>query len=177
MIRSGPREIGDGVVRLREVTRKDTRRLYEWRMDPSTRRMYRRNQVIPHEQYSEIVKEYFQPGNDDRWFVIETADGPVGALAIHSRDADGRAKWGRLVVEPRARGRGYARRALDLLLADSRRLGLRELSCQVLADNVGARGLYRAAGFVEGESEWVGRREFIECTLTLRDTTVSASAE
>lgn len=177
MIHSDPREAEDGVVRLREVTREDTRRLYDWRMEPSTRRMYRRNEVIPYEQHLAIVEDYFRPDNDDRWFVIESADGAVGAIALHSIDADGRTKWGRLVVAPQARGRGYARRALELLIGHARGLGLRDLSCQVLADNVGARRLYRAAGFVEGESEWVGRREFIECTLTLRDTTVSASAE
>lgn len=169
MIRSGPREAGDGVVRLREVTREDARRLYDWRMDPSTRRMYRRNRVIPYEQHLAIVDDYFRRHNRDRWFVIESADGPVGAIALHSLDVDGRAKWGRLVVEPRARGRGYARRALDLLIVHARELGLRELRCQVLADNLGARRIYRDAGFVEEESEWEGRREFIACTLALHE--------
>lgn len=171
MIRSGSREVVGGragsPVRLREVTREDARRLYDWRMEPGTREMFRHTEVVTFEQHLAVLEHYFQPDNDDRWFVIEAPEGPVGAIALYRLDAEGGAEWGRLIVDRRARGRGYGRRALELLVAHARELGLRELRCTVLDRNAVARNLYREVGFVESESERLGERRFVRCTLSL----------
>ena len=41
MIQSGPRELGDRDVRLREITMADAPDLFRWRMDETSRHMFR----------------------------------------------------------------------------------------------------------------------------------------
>lgn len=164
MITSGPREMTDGVVRLREVAKEDAPRLYAWRMDPDTRPMFRDPEEVPYETHLAFVERYFQPANTDRWFVIEDAGGPVGTIALYGLTGTGEAEWGRLVIDPLARGRGYARRALRLVIDHALELGVRKLHCEVSSSNGAARHLYRTEGFAEAGRERCGRREFIQMT-------------
>jgi RimJ/RimL family protein N-acetyltransferase len=92
----------------------------------------------------------------------------VGTITLYNRSADGReAEWGRLVVDPEHQGRGYAGRALALLIAHARALGVRRLRCEVLESNAMAAGLYRRAGFVPtGVDEAAGRR-FLQLALEM----------
>jgi RimJ/RimL family protein N-acetyltransferase len=160
MIENGPRSLGDGTVRLREVTPADADDLYRWRMEPGTQAMFRSAGPVSMEAHRDFLAGYFQPGNRDRWFVIEAGGEPVGTIALYGFSSDGReAEWGRFVVAPEHRGRGWGRRSLELLLAHARTLGMRTLRCEVLAGNATAAGLYRRLGFAEiGSSEQQGRR-------------------
>lgn len=159
MIRSGPSETGDASIRLREVTREDAPNLYRWRMDPSSRGMFLHTEKVPFKTHVAFVMRYFQPENTDRWFVIETAGRPVGSIALYGFSADGtEAKWGRLVVAPEERTRGYGSRGLALLIEHARQIGVKRLACEVLAGNAAAEHLYTRAGFVEtGQEESSGR--------------------
>ena len=163
MIASGPREVSDGVVRLREVSPGDAADLYRWRMDASARPMFRATGVVPFEAHRTFLDRYFQPGNRDRWFVIEAGGEAVGAVALYGFSEDGReAEWGRFVIAPEHRGRGWGRRSLALLMGYARGIGVRCLRCEVLAGNPAAEGLYRRLGFQEtGSFEHDGRR-FVE---------------
>jgi RimJ/RimL family protein N-acetyltransferase len=161
MIHSGPTDIGDGMVRLREVTRADADRLYEWRMDPETRQMFRDTEVVPYEVHLRFLERYFQADNHDRWFVIEADGGPVGALALYDIHQDGRAEWGRLLIDPARRGRGYARRATRLMLAYARAAGLTEVHCEILDQNLASLRVNRAEGFVDVDERVIDGRRFI----------------
>ncbi|MGH9364449.1 MAG: GNAT family N-acetyltransferase, partial [Thermoanaerobaculia bacterium] len=150
MIQSGPSEIGDASIRLREVTQEDAPNLYRWRMDPSSRGMFLNTEKVPYKTHVAFVMRYFQPGNTDRWFVIETAGRPVGAIALYAFSADAtQAKWGRLVVAPEERTKGYGSRGLALLIEHARQIGVKRLTCEVLVGNAAAEHLYARAGFVE----------------------------
>lgn len=170
MIGSGPREATDGVVRLREVAPGDAADLYRWRMDPASRPMFRGTGVVPFETHRAFLDRYFQPDNRDRWFVIEAGGEAVGAIALYDFSADGsEAEWGRFVIAPEHRGRGWGRRSLALLMDYSRGIGVRRLCCEVLAGNAAADGLYRRLGFVEtGSHEHDGRR-FLELAASLTE--------
>lgn len=159
MIRNGPLETGEGPVRLREVTREDAADLYRWRMDPSSRGMFLNTQKVPYNAHVAWVERYFQPENTDRWFVIETADHPVGGIALYGFSPDAtQAEWGRLVIAPEERTKGYGGRALALLIEHARQIGVKRLTCQVLVGNAAAERLYARAGFVEtGQEESSGR--------------------
>jgi RimJ/RimL family protein N-acetyltransferase len=159
VISSGPREIGDADFRLREVTPADSQNLYRWRMDSSSRPMFRSTEKVPFGAHASLLARYFSPDNLDRWFVIEAHGAPVGAITLHGPSAGGEeAEWGRLVVAPEARGRGYGRRALALLIEDARRIGLSRLRCEVLAGNAAAEAIYGELGFREtGRDETEGR--------------------
>jgi len=146
---AGPLAFGDGEVRLREVTRADADQLYRWRMDDSARPMFRNAAVVPYAEHLAFVERYFDPGNRDRWFVIEAGGRDVGAIALYDIAADGtEAEWGRFVIAPGHRGAGIGRRALRLLVEHARTLGLRRLRCEVARGNT-AEALYRSLGFAE----------------------------
>lgn len=168
MISHGPREAGDGVVRLREVAPADAAELYRWRMEPGTRGRFRGTDVVPYETHVAFLDRYFHPGNRDRWFVIEAEGRAVGAIALYDFSPDGAAaEWGRFVVSPEHRGRGWGRRALTLLMDYARAIGVRDLRCEVLAGNAAAEGLYRRLGFVETGSYEHGGRRFLELATVL----------
>jgi RimJ/RimL family protein N-acetyltransferase len=160
LIRSGPRAIADGEVRLREVTPEDAADLYRWRMSPDTRVQFRLMDEVPFAEHQAYLARYFEPGNDDRWFIVEAGGEPVGAIALYAFSPDGAAaEWGRFVVSPEHRGRGWGRRSLRLLMDHARALGVRDLRCEVLAGNTVAEGLYHRLGFTEtGSYEHGGRR-------------------
>ncbi len=124
MIQTGPRETGDRDVRLREITMDDAPDLYRWRMDEASRPMFRSTDRVPYETHLEFLRRYFEPGNADRWFVIEEYGAPVGSIVLYNIDAArGEAEWGRLVVAPELRSRGLASRGLSLLVRHARELG------------------------------------------------------
>ena len=168
MIRHGSAEASDGTVRLREVTRADAQDLYRWRMDERSRPMFRSVDPVPFEAHRAFVERYFAEGNTDHWFVIEAAGVPVGTITLYHLSADGReAEWGRLVVDPDRRGRGYARRALALLIAHARAAGVRRLRCEVLESNAVAASLYTETGFRRTGVEEADGRRFVQLELAL----------
>lgn len=168
MIHAGPREIADGEIRLREVTPADAGDLYRWRMEPATRAQFRGVGEVPFAAHQAYLARYFEPANSDRWFVIEAAGEPVGAIAIYDLSPDGtQAEWGRFVIDPERRGRGWGRRSLELLIVHARDLGVRRLRCDVLAGNAVAAGLYRHLGFAETGAYESESRRFLQLALSL----------
>jgi RimJ/RimL family protein N-acetyltransferase len=168
VIHQGPRAVADGEVRLREIAPEDAEALYRWRREPATRVQFRGTAEVPYAAHQAYLARYFHPGNSDRWFVVEAAGEPVGTIALYDLAADGaEAEWGRFVLAPEHRGRGWGRRSLELLIAHARSLGVRRLRCEVLAGNAVAAGLYRRLGFVEtGSYEQEGRR-FLQLAMAL----------
>ena len=170
MISGGPRELGDRDVRLREVTMEDAPELYRWRMDDSSRPMFRSTERVPYETHLAFMNRYFDPSNTDRWFVIEEYGAPVGSIVLYNVDeARAEAEWGRLVVAPELRSRGLATRGLALLVRYAKSLGLRRLRCEVLAGNAHADRLYRSMGFEESGVEEAGGRRFTQLRLDLEE--------
>ena len=168
MIRQGPAEASDGIVRLREVTRADAEDLYRWRMDERSRPMFRSVEKVPFEVHRAFMDRYFAEGNTDHWFVIEAAGRPVGTITLYHLSADGReGEWGRLVVDPERRGQGYGRRALALLIAHARAAGVRTLRCEVLESNAVAASLYEEAGFRPTGAVEVDGRRFVQLERAL----------
>ena len=129
--------------------------------------MFRSTEPVSLEVHASLLSRYFSPDNGDRWFVIEAHGAPVGAIMLHEPLPGGEAEWGRLVVSPEARGRGYGRRALTLLIEHARQLGLSRLRCEVLAGNVAAEAIYGALGFRETGCDRAGGRVFRYLALDL----------
>ncbi len=170
MIGTGPRVVAEtgGTVCLREVGAADAEALYRWRMEPSARAMFRDTGVVPFARHRAVLADYFRPECTDRWFVVEAAGCPVGAIALYDFSHDGtEAEWGRFVIAPEHRGRGWGRRALRLLLEHARNLGVRRLRCRVAAENPAAESLYRSLGFTDDGVERIGDRRFRRLIATL----------
>jgi RimJ/RimL family protein N-acetyltransferase len=159
----------DGAVALREVRREDAGDLYRWRMHPLSRFSFHDTDEVPYERHERFLEAYFAPTNRDAWFVIEVDGRPVGTISLYDPSPDGReAEWGRFVVAPEERGRGWGRRALSLLLEYARSARIRGLRCDVLASNEAPRALYRDLGFVETGVVTVRGRDFVTMRLELQ---------
>lgn len=163
MIRQGPTRLADGPVALREITPDDTADLFGWRGQEHVRPLFHTAGAASYEQHEAFVRRYFEPGNDDCWFVIEVEGRPSGAVALY-RPAPGSPEWeaGRIVLGPEFRGyKGFrfARRAIALLMEFARQAGHGEMRCEVLEDNRVMRGIVTSLGFAEtGAGERHGRR-------------------
>lgn len=160
--------ISDGVVGLRDISSSDTELLYVWRMEESSRQMFRHTEVVTFESHQARVERHLRRESRDDWFVIEAAGKRVGTVSLYNFSEDGRVcEWGRFVIAPEARNLGYGKRALKLLLRHARAIGVKKLNCDVLAANRVALRLYRDLGFVETGVEDCAGRSFITMTTDL----------
>ena len=86
-----------------------------------------------------------QPAGKTAWAGIfirfaEAAGEPVGAVALYDLSPEGaEAGWGRFVLDPGRRGRGWGRRSLELLIAHARALGIRRLRSPATAGDFAGR--------------------------------------
>lgn len=168
MIREGARDVGTGPVKLREIRRDDAAALYAWRMDPASRPMFRSTALVPFEDHLTRLDEYFQLENRDRWFVVEVEGDPVGTVSLYDLTPDAAvAEWGRLVITPAERGRGYGGEAFRLLLGHARDLGIRRLRSVVLEGNEPSMAIHRHLGFREAETRDENGRRFVYLALDL----------
>lgn len=100
-------------------------------------------------------------------FVDSVLVGNAGIYRDHWQKARHKAwLWG-MYVAPEARGQGWGRRLVEAILAHAERMpGIRQVLLIVVADNAGARELYRRCGFVtyarEPHSMMIGDRLYDE---------------
>lgn len=157
---------GDTVA-LRGITMADAPLLYRWRVDPRSRD-YFHTALGDYGNHAAYVERFLSKPGADEWFMIEAAGIPVGTIALYEVSPERRtAEWGRFLIAPEARSRGYGRRALALLVEHARLRGLLELRCEVLASNAVALALYRRLGFVEAGRERSGGQSLIHLHLPL----------
>jgi GNAT superfamily N-acetyltransferase len=110
---------------------------------------------------AELSQRYREPGaNHFRLDPAEVAEGQgaflvaylgeraVGCGAVRRNDAE-TAEIKRMYVDPSLRGNGIARRVLEQLEAEGRRLGARRLVLETGIRQADAIALYQRAGFVE----------------------------
>jgi RimJ/RimL family protein N-acetyltransferase len=117
-----------------------------WRNHPESRGWFHSTGVISPDQHRQWFARY-RERDDDYVFVLELAGTPVAQTALYDI-AGGSAEFGRMLVDPDARGRGISHRAiaLCLLVADGP-LDLRELHLEVKSANARAISAYERAGF------------------------------
>ena len=133
-------------VALREVTRETMRAVCDLDVRPD-----QREYVAPN-AFS-IAQAYFEPR---AWFrAIYAGETPVGFLMMFEDSANGTYFLWRLMIAADLQGKGYARRALDLVVEEIRtRPDASEIRSSYVEGDGGPGGFYRAYGFVEtGEIE------------------------
>jgi RimJ/RimL family protein N-acetyltransferase len=141
-----PAPVVDGDATLRMLAAGDLAATMEWRNHPESRVWFHTTQELSAEQHAEWFRRYLER-DDDYVMILEVDGAPVAQVALYDV-LDGSAEFGRLLVDPAARGRGISHRAIALCLrfgVDV--LGLHELHLEVKPDNVRAIAAYEAAGF------------------------------
>lgn len=128
-------------VTLREITRDSVRAICKLEVAPEQRGFVAPNAVS-------IAQAHFEP---KAWFrAIYAGDTPVGFVMLRDdAEAEDYFLW-RLMVAAEHQGKGYGRRALDLLVEHVRsRPGARTLRSSYIPGDAGPAGFYRRYGFVE----------------------------
>jgi diamine N-acetyltransferase len=128
-------------VTLREVTGETVRAICALAVAPGQGGFVAANSVS-------IAEAYFEP---KAWFrAIYADDEPVGFVMLYDDpDTPEYFLW-RLMIDGRHQGRGYGRRALDLLVDHVRsRPGASELRSSYVPGETGPGGFYRRYGFEE----------------------------
>jgi ribosomal protein S18 acetylase RimI-like enzyme len=113
---------------------------------------YEHDHIVLDEQAARAALERpMQDGGIGRVWLIEEAGRAVGyvvalfgwSLEFHGRDAF----LDELFIDPEFRGRGTGTRALQLVEAELRALGVRAMHLEVERSNTGAQRFYAAQGF------------------------------
>jgi diamine N-acetyltransferase len=134
-------------VSLRPVTVDTLNAICRLQVTESQRRM-----VVPNDV--SIAEAYFH--REEAWFRgIYAGDEPVGFVMLYDSPAEGVYFLWRLMIDERFQGRGYGRRALELLVDYVRaRPNAKELGVSYHKGAGSPEGFYRKLGFVEtGEME------------------------
>lgn len=159
------RMLHGSLVRLRAPEPSDIDAFMRWENDTRVWECGSALAPLSHRQMERYLENYSADiaGEGQLRLVVESlADGSaVGAVDLFEADMlNCRCGMG-IIIDPDARGNGYAREALSLTADYARhRLGMHQLWCHVAIDNNASRRLFAAAGFsVTGcLRDWLRRR-------------------
>ena len=131
----------DADVTLREITAETMRAVCDLDVRPD-----QRDYVAPN-TFS-IAQAYFEP---KAWFrAVYAGETPVGFVMLHDDPEQGKYFLWRLMIDAEHQGKGFGRRALDLVVEHVReRPGAHELLSSYQRGGEGPGGFYRAYGFLE----------------------------
>lgn len=160
-------EIATPRLRLRRLREGDAALL---RLYSSDARVARMTTSIPHPQPPGLAEAYvaraLAPNAPETVWALDTgADGEnglVGVISIKDRAA-GEAEVGYWIA-PAFWGAGYAREAVEAVVADAAARGCRALTAQVFQDNAASIKVLTGAGFVyqgEGEAHALARAAMV----------------
>lgn len=150
-------------IRLRALEPEDIDILYKWEND--TRIWKISNTIAPFSKY--ILRKFIEDQKYDIYetkqlrMIIESRSNKraVGAIDLFDIDpTNRRAGIGILVYEDRDQGQGYASAALtEMIKYAFQILGLNQLYCNVLSNNLRSLNLFKSKGFtvVGLKMEWV----------------------
>jgi diamine N-acetyltransferase len=135
-----------GEVTLREITSETVRTICELEIRPEQRSYVAPNAVS-------IAQAHFEP---QAWFrAVYAADTPVGFVMLSEDHERQEYYLWRFMIAGEYQGKGYGKRALDLVVEHVRALpGARELTSSFVPGEGSPRDFYLGYGFVEtGEVE------------------------
>ncbi len=144
-------------IRLRLLKRADLPMTLRWRNQDRIRKWFIHSTILTQEQHAAWFNRYLRR-DDDFVFIIEETrllKKPIGQISLYQIDwSRKRSELGRFMIgEEDARGKGFANRAVELLIGFAfRQWKLVEIHIDVFRENVAALALYQKCGF-EFEAE------------------------
>jgi RimJ/RimL family protein N-acetyltransferase len=137
------------------MTKAHTSLVVTWRNDPSIRKNFVSQANFTAESHDSWLAKRRGSDTDINW-IIENENGhSIGAVSLYNIDwVHKRAEFGRFVIGDReARGCGYGKLALQLVLDIAAEAGLEEVYLEVKTQNLRAIALYEQAGFKRQNEE------------------------
>ncbi|HUF01711.1 MAG TPA: GNAT family N-acetyltransferase [Gaiellaceae bacterium] len=127
-------------VTLREITADTVRQVTALDVTPEQRGLVASNAVS-------IAQAYFEP---KAWFrAVAAGDELVGFVMVYRERAASTFHVWRFMVDARHQGRGYGRRAMELLIEEARSDGATEVTLSVVPGDGSALDFYAGLGFEE----------------------------
>lgn len=140
-------------VELREITAETVRDVTSLAVSPEQQGLVAPNAVS-------IAQAYFEP---KAWFrAIAAGEELVGFVMVYRDPEQGDFYVWRFMIDARHQGRGYGRRAMELVLQEARRDGVDEVTLSVVPGEGSAYAFYLALGF-----EDTGRVEHEQVVMRL----------
>ena len=130
----------DAEVTLREITADTVRQVTALEVGPEQHGLVASNA-------NSIAQAYFEP---KAWFrAVAAGDDLVGFVMVY-RDPEAKTfyVW-RFMIDARHQGKGYGRRAMELVLEEARRDGASEVTLSVVPGDHSALGFYSKLGFAD----------------------------
>lgn len=104
------------------------------------------NQCFSDAWSEKMISELADSAWDEVW-VQEDENGDLTGY-INFRFIAGEGELMRIAVLPKARGRGYSRKLMDVMVKSASRNAVSDITLEVRAGNEPAIGLYKSCGFV-----------------------------
>ncbi|MRR24477.1 N-acetyltransferase [bacterium] len=163
-------------IRLRAVEPEDLELLYRWENDETNWKQS--NTLVPYSRY--ILKKYiagsrksiYETGQLRLMIDVLPGERTVGTIDLYDFDHyHNRAGVGILIADPADRKKGYASAALVCLIAYAfETIGLHQLWCNILENNIESLKLFTVHGFVVcgTRKEWIRAGIGFETELNLQ---------
>ncbi len=138
------------MIELRELRAGDRDLLYDWRNRPEVAAFMFTDHRISREEHQRWFEGVASDSTRQYWIIV--ADGrDVGLADLYDIDIpNSRCSWGLYIAGTEARGKGVGIATAYLVMNEVfERRRLDRLTCEVLATNTAALGLYRRCGFAE----------------------------
>lgn len=136
----------EGAAILRALRKDDLALTMAWRNHPASRQWFHSDSEIAWDDHVAWFERYLER-DDDYVFILTIDEIPVAQVSLYDIAA-GDAEFGRLLVDPDARGRGIGGLASRLCLQVADELmNLKSLRLEVKEDNQTAIRIYRELGF------------------------------
>jgi diamine N-acetyltransferase len=130
----------DRDVELREITAETVRVVTALRVAPEQEGYVAANAIS-------IAEAYYEP---KAWFrAVAAGEELVGFAMVYRDPLAGEFYVWRFMIDARHQGRGYGRRAMELLIDEARRDGAEHVTLSVVPGDRSARDFYAALGFEE----------------------------
>lgn len=139
-------------LRLRPITEADTDNIVRWRNLESVKRNLYTREPVTRESHLQWLHSQVNTGRCIQ-YILECPEGDIGTAFIKNIDNfHKKGEYGIFIGEESARGKGYGRRATELLLQKAfEELGLNRVSLHVFEENLPGIRAYEHAGFkIEG---------------------------
>ncbi|WEK53886.1 MAG: GNAT family N-acetyltransferase [Candidatus Cohnella colombiensis] len=130
---------------LRQATLSDSRTIWEWRNDETTRQMSFDANLVPWETHELWFERSLQNPNR-KLYIFQNESTSVGLIRL---DIDNDQAEVSINLSPNLRGKGYGTRAIVEMLSVAKDLGIKEIIAKIKPENIASIQSFSSAGFTK----------------------------